>query len=137
MAVLTESEPWVFPERSLRLLDQVAARIRPDDPALEEWFSKYCQEHRTRLAADLLLIEKHVAGWPEASARTVAQLLLVGYVLQWVFDPAHVLMIIPIVVVMIAVASRSAVAGAISTRSAQRARSMWWSDGRTRGLPFT
>jgi putative ABC transport system permease protein len=44
-----------------------------------------------------------------ASVRTVAQLLLVGYVLQWVFDPAHVLMIIPIVVVMIAVASRSAV----------------------------
>jgi putative ABC transport system permease protein len=44
-----------------------------------------------------------------ASVRTVAQLLLVGYVLQWVFDPAHVLMIIPIVVVMVAVASRSAV----------------------------
>jgi SAM-dependent methyltransferase len=60
MAVLTESEPWVFPERSLRLLDQVAAGIRPDDPALEEWFSKYRREHRTRLAADLLLIEKHV-----------------------------------------------------------------------------
>ena len=44
-----------------------------------------------------------------ASVRTVVQLLLVGYVLQWVFDPAHVLMIIPIVVVMVAVASRSAV----------------------------
>jgi SAM-dependent methyltransferase len=60
MVVVRESEPWVFPERSLRLLDQVAARIRPDDPALEEWFSRYCREHRTRLAADLLLIEKHV-----------------------------------------------------------------------------
>jgi len=50
-----------------------------------------------------------------ASVRTVAQLLLVGYVLQWVFDPANILLIVPIVAVMIAVASRSAVARASRT----------------------
>jgi SAM-dependent methyltransferase len=58
--VLREAEAWRFPDRSFRLLDQVAARIQPDDPALEEWFSKYCREHRKRLAADLEIVARHV-----------------------------------------------------------------------------
>jgi SAM-dependent methyltransferase len=42
------------------LIDEVAARIEPDDPDLREWFSNYCREHRTRLAADLHLIQQHL-----------------------------------------------------------------------------
>ncbi len=57
----TEAEPWRFPERSTRLLDAVAERIRPDDPALVDWFATYHRQHRTRLAADLRLVEHHVA----------------------------------------------------------------------------
>lgn len=56
-----EAEPWRFPERSFELLDRVAARIQPDDPALGEWFSSYRRQHRTRLAADLRIIEQHVS----------------------------------------------------------------------------
>lgn len=58
--MLRRAEPRRLPEESLRLLDRVVARIRPDDPALEEWFSRYCREHRRRLAADLRLIEEHL-----------------------------------------------------------------------------
>lgn len=55
-----ESEPWRFPERSFALLDAVAARIRPEDPALGEWLETYRRQHRVRLAADLRLVEQHV-----------------------------------------------------------------------------
>jgi SAM-dependent methyltransferase len=58
--VLKETEPWLFPAQSFALLDEVAARIRPDDPALQEWFSSYLRQHRTRLAADLAIVEKHL-----------------------------------------------------------------------------
>ena len=54
------AEPWRFSERSFTILDEVAARIEPEDPALEEWFRSYYREHRTRLAADLHLVERHV-----------------------------------------------------------------------------
>ena len=59
--MLTQAEPWRFPERSFDLLDRMASRIQPDEPALDEWFSSYCKEHRKRLAADLYLVERHVA----------------------------------------------------------------------------
>ena len=55
-----ESEPWRFPQRSFELLDRVAARVRPDDPALGEWLATYRRQHRTRLAADLRIVERHV-----------------------------------------------------------------------------
>ena len=56
-----EAEPWRFPERSFELLDGVAARIRPDDSALDEWYARYSRQHRARLAADLAIVERHVA----------------------------------------------------------------------------
>lgn len=59
-AVTREAEPWRFPDRSFALLDETAARIRPDDPALAEWFPKYWRQHRHRLAADLDLVGRHV-----------------------------------------------------------------------------
>jgi SAM-dependent methyltransferase len=59
-AVLKEAEPRRFPKRSFSLLDQVAAHIQPDDSALNAWFSKYIREHRTRLAADLWIIDRHI-----------------------------------------------------------------------------
>ena len=59
--LLSEAEPWRFPERSFELLDRVAVCIQPEDPALEEWFSSYRRQHRTRLAADLRIIERYVA----------------------------------------------------------------------------
>ena len=58
--MLIEAEPWRFPEDSYRLLDDIASRIQPNDPALASWFAKYRGEHRQRLAADLHLIERHV-----------------------------------------------------------------------------
>jgi SAM-dependent methyltransferase len=58
-AVPTQAEPWRFPARSFRLLDEVAAGIHPDEPALEEWFEGYRAEHRQRLAADLHILEAH------------------------------------------------------------------------------
>jgi SAM-dependent methyltransferase len=58
--VLRTAEPRRFPERSFELLDGLAARIRPDDPALDDWFSNYCRQHRTRLAADLHMVERYV-----------------------------------------------------------------------------
>jgi SAM-dependent methyltransferase len=61
MTVVTEAEPWRLPDRGLALVDEVAARIRPDDPTLEEWCAHYCREHRGRLAADLRLVEEHAA----------------------------------------------------------------------------
>lgn len=59
-AVLREAEPWSFQEQSFALLDQVASRIQPDDPALDEWFSTYYRQHRKRLAADIDVVERHV-----------------------------------------------------------------------------
>jgi SAM-dependent methyltransferase len=58
--MLREAEPWRFSERSFALLDEIAARIQPVDPSLKEWFSKYCREHRTRLAGDLRIVDRHV-----------------------------------------------------------------------------
>ena len=56
-----EAEPWRFAERRFELLDAVAARVRPDDPELGEWLAGYRRQHRDRLAADLRLVERHVA----------------------------------------------------------------------------
>ena len=44
-----------------------------------------------------------------ASVRTVVQLLLIGYVLHWVFDPRYVLLMLPMIAVMILIAGRTAV----------------------------
>jgi len=60
-AVPTESEPWHFPKKSLRLLDEVAADLCPDEAALEGWFEGYRREHRRRLAADLHILEGHAS----------------------------------------------------------------------------
>jgi SAM-dependent methyltransferase len=58
--VLTEAQPRHPPQRNLELLDRIASRIRPDDPALLDWFAKYGREHRTRLATDLQIVEAHL-----------------------------------------------------------------------------
>jgi len=47
--------------RDLELLDGVARRIQPDDPALGDWLSNYRRQHRERLAADLRLVDAHAA----------------------------------------------------------------------------
>jgi SAM-dependent methyltransferase len=57
--VRREAEPRRFPARHFALLDRVAADIRPEEPALEEWYSGYLREHRARLAADLDIVESH------------------------------------------------------------------------------
>jgi SAM-dependent methyltransferase len=59
--VLKETEPWRPPTRYLALLDKAAGDIQPDDPGLEEWFSRYRRQHTPRLAADLALIERQAA----------------------------------------------------------------------------
>jgi SAM-dependent methyltransferase len=59
-AVLREAEPRLPPERNLDLIDEIATRIRPDDPGLEEWLSRYYRQHRQRLASDLCIVEQHL-----------------------------------------------------------------------------
>ncbi len=55
------SEPRRFPGWCFELLDAIASRVRPDEPALEPWYSGYVREHRRRLAGDLLIVERHIA----------------------------------------------------------------------------
>jgi SAM-dependent methyltransferase len=47
------SAPRAPSDPSLAAIDAVAARIRPDDPALGDWAGNYLREHRLRLATDL------------------------------------------------------------------------------------
>jgi SAM-dependent methyltransferase len=54
------SAPQHPSERSLGVVDGTASRIRPDDPALEDWTSNYLREHRLRLAIDVDLVTEHV-----------------------------------------------------------------------------
>ncbi len=58
--MLREAEPFRLPAANLALIDRVAARIRPDDSALEAWCRDYSRQHRRRLAADLRLVERHL-----------------------------------------------------------------------------
>lgn len=59
--MVTRGEPRSPSERSLALVDRVVEGIHPDGPALADWFSRYCREHRTRFALDLELVEARVA----------------------------------------------------------------------------
>lgn len=59
--VSREAEPWRPPERNLALLDEIAGDVEPDDPVLEIWFSKYFRQHRLRLAADLVIVDRFVS----------------------------------------------------------------------------
>lgn len=56
-----KAEPWRVPATHLELIDRVAARIEPEDSALREWLATYHRQHRDRLAADLRIVEQHVA----------------------------------------------------------------------------
>lgn len=76
--MLKEAEPFRFPQRSLELLDQIAVRVQPDDPALKGWYSNYCKQHRKRLAADLRIIELHVPDKARVLEYGAIPLLLTG-----------------------------------------------------------
>jgi len=58
--VLKESEPRRTLPAHVELVSQLAERIRPDDPSLESWCSRYHQTHAARLATDLQIVENHV-----------------------------------------------------------------------------
>jgi SAM-dependent methyltransferase len=59
--MLKEAEASRLPERHLALIDQIAEGIEPDESSLAEWYSEYYSHHRTRLAADLHLVDQNVA----------------------------------------------------------------------------
>jgi SAM-dependent methyltransferase len=59
--MLKMAEPRRLREADFALLDRVGTRIRPDDPALEEWFDSYRQQHRRRLVADLWIVQRKLA----------------------------------------------------------------------------
>jgi len=42
----------------LDLIDRMGTEIHPDDPKLDEWFSRYLRQHRRRLALDLDMITR-------------------------------------------------------------------------------
>jgi SAM-dependent methyltransferase len=58
--MLKQAETARLPERYLALMNRVAERIEPDGSSLLRWFSGYCRQHRSRLAADLHIIDQHV-----------------------------------------------------------------------------
>ena len=58
--MLKQAETARLPERYLALMTRVAERIEPDGSSLLQWFSEYCRQHRSRLAADLHIFEQHV-----------------------------------------------------------------------------
>ena len=63
MKPATASAPQRPSERSLGVVDETAARIRSEDPALEEWTSNYLIQHRLRIATDVdLVVEQVPAG---------------------------------------------------------------------------
>ncbi len=90
MAVNHEAEPWSFPERSFELLDAVASRIQPDDAALCEWFSTYQRQHRTRLVADLRIIEQHVASGARVLECGAVPLLATGVLVELGYEVSAV-----------------------------------------------
>lgn len=47
-------------EPSYALIDQAAARIESEEPALRAWFAKYHRQHRHRLASDLQILARHI-----------------------------------------------------------------------------
>jgi SAM-dependent methyltransferase len=53
-------EPRHVPDYCFGMIDGMARRLRPDDPALDEWYEGYTREHRRRLAVDLEIILDHV-----------------------------------------------------------------------------
>jgi SAM-dependent methyltransferase len=59
-AVLKTAEPRRLEKHSVELFDTLAARIRPDDPDIGDWFSAYHREHRKRLAFDLRIVDRYV-----------------------------------------------------------------------------
>ncbi len=46
-------------DEALRRIDQVAASISPDDPALRQWHDRYTRQQRERLALDLDLVGQY------------------------------------------------------------------------------
>jgi SAM-dependent methyltransferase len=58
--MLKEAELRRIPDRWLALIDDAATRVEPDEPSLGGWFSNYCREHRTRLATDLDIVDRHL-----------------------------------------------------------------------------
>ncbi len=88
--MLKESEPWRFPERSYRLLDAIASNIEPDDAALGKWFAGYRQQHRTRLAADLRIIEQHVEPGARVLECGAVPLLMTGVLVELGYEVSAV-----------------------------------------------
>jgi len=77
-SVQSEAEPRHLQERHLALIDEIAAHIEPEDPALEEWLSRYCRQHRQRLAIDLEIIEQQVEPGARILEYGAIPLLLTG-----------------------------------------------------------
>jgi SAM-dependent methyltransferase len=44
----------------LALLDEIAGRIQAEDRQVDDWFKRYSQQHRQRLATDLEIVSRHV-----------------------------------------------------------------------------
>lgn len=57
-SISKQAEPKRPAARHLDLIDRLGAEIHPDDPKLEEWFSRYLRQHRRRLALDLDMITR-------------------------------------------------------------------------------
>lgn len=76
------SEPRRPAERNLALLDEVADCIQAGDPQLDEWFQRYFQQHRRRLAADLEIVGGHVESGARILEYGAIPLLLTSALLE-------------------------------------------------------
>lgn len=59
MKLISTAEPRRPAERCLRIVDDAAGGLRPDDTELTSWFETYSYQHRHRLAMDLHLLTEH------------------------------------------------------------------------------
>jgi SAM-dependent methyltransferase len=88
--VLKAAEPWHFPAASFEVFDGLAERIRPDDPALDEWFSAYRRQHRSRLVADLHMVERYVEEGARILEYGAIPLLMTGVLAERGYDVSAV-----------------------------------------------
>ncbi len=81
-----EAEPRHIPERNFARLDRVAERVRPQDPGLAEWVTRYSRQHRQRLAADLWILEHHAPARARVLECGAVPLLMTGALAELEYD---------------------------------------------------
>lgn len=57
--MLVESEAFNPPSETVKLIQQVAEAIQPDDQRFQDWFRGYVKDHKERIASDLEIVKNN------------------------------------------------------------------------------